>query len=96
MIMLIKLLGPGYKVWAEAATIRFKRPGRITLYARFFLSDAELSAIGDELASKPSVNRTCLVELADRDGVVHAPIGKVVHIRAKTKGSSVNEEHDWP
>jgi acyl-coenzyme A thioesterase PaaI-like protein len=34
MIMLIKILGPEYIVWDKAATIRFKKPGRGTLYAR--------------------------------------------------------------
>src|SRR2546422_8429965 len=28
MVMLIKLLGPGYTVWDKAAAIRFRRPGR--------------------------------------------------------------------
>ena len=35
MVMLIKILGSGYIVWDKAATIRFKRPGRETLYAKF-------------------------------------------------------------
>src|SRR5262250_862262 len=33
MIMLIKILGPGYTVWDKAATIRFLKPGRATLFA---------------------------------------------------------------
>src|SRR6266699_2279431 len=35
MIILIKSLGPHYVVWDKAAAIRFRRPGRTTLYARF-------------------------------------------------------------
>src|SRR3954467_6939617 len=35
MIMLIKILGSDYIVWDKAATIRFKRPGRETLRAKF-------------------------------------------------------------
>ena len=31
MIMLIKVLGPGYVVWDKAATIRFRKPGTATL-----------------------------------------------------------------
>ena len=41
MIMLIHLLGPDYVVWDKAATIRFKRPGRTTLVARFVIDEAE-------------------------------------------------------
>src|SRR5215471_15876677 len=39
MIMLIKVLGPRYTVWDKAAIIRFKRPGRETLFARFLLTE---------------------------------------------------------
>ena len=52
MIMLIKILGHGYVVWDKAATIRFRRPGRSTLYARFLLDEDEIRAIR-ELAEKP-------------------------------------------
>lgn len=38
MIMLIKRLGPRYVVWDKAASIRFRKPGRSTLYARFVIS----------------------------------------------------------
>src|SRR5215218_7935795 len=40
MVMLIKALGPGYVVWDKAGTIRFRKPGRTTLHARFTLDDA--------------------------------------------------------
>lgn len=39
MIMLIKLLGPEYSVWDKSASIRFKRPARDTLFARFFVPE---------------------------------------------------------
>jgi hypothetical protein len=47
------------------------------------LSGTELQAIRDELASKPSVERTVLVDLADRDGVVHTLNEKVIHVHLK-------------
>src|SRR6478672_12885386 len=39
MILLIKILGPAYTVWDKAATIRFVKPGRGRLYARFILPE---------------------------------------------------------
>src|ERR1043165_3686663 len=45
MIMLIRIFGPKYIVWDKAASIRFRKPGRSTLYATFELSEAELDAI---------------------------------------------------
>src|SRR5437764_10192626 len=41
MIMLIRLLGPGYVVWDKAATIRFRKPGRTTLRATFCVTAVE-------------------------------------------------------
>jgi acyl-coenzyme A thioesterase PaaI-like protein len=84
MIMLIRLLGPEYVVWDKAASIRFRRPGRSTLHARFVLSDAELDEVRAALAERPAIERTYFVELTDGDGVVCAEVEKVIHIRRKT------------
>jgi hypothetical protein len=83
MVMLIRNLGREYVVWDKAASIRFRRPGRTTLHARFLLDDAELDAIRGALADAPAVDRTYTVELVDADGVVHATVDKVIHIRRK-------------
>lgn len=83
MIMLIKNLGPDYVVWDKAARIRFRRPGRGTLTARFLLSEEELQTIKAELESAPSLDRTYQVELVDAEGVVHAIVEKVVYIARK-------------
>ena len=83
MIMLIHLLGPEYVVWDKAASIRFRRPGRTTLHARFTLDDAELDAIRDATASGQPVDRTYNVDLVDAEGVVHASVEKVIYIKRK-------------
>lgn len=43
MVMLIRRLGPRYVVWDKAATIRFKKPGRETLFATFRLEPDHLA-----------------------------------------------------
>jgi acyl-coenzyme A thioesterase PaaI-like protein len=83
MVMLIQALGPGYVVWDKAASIRFRRPGRSTLHARFTVDDAELDAIRAALEHAPTVDRTYVVDLVDDDGVVHATVEKVVHVRRR-------------
>jgi acyl-coenzyme A thioesterase PaaI-like protein len=83
MVMLIRALGPGYLVWDKAASIRFRRPGRTTLYARFVLDEAELGAIRAALETERAVDRTYRVELTDAAGTVHAEVEKVVHVRRK-------------
>lgn len=83
MIMLIKCLGPEYVVWDKSASIRFRKPGRSTLYATFRLGDAELDAIRAATANGDPVDRVYDVELVDADGVVHASVEKVIYVRRK-------------
>ena len=83
MIMLIHLLGPGYVVWDKAATIRFRRPGKATLYATFRLDDQELEVIRELTAAGEPVDRTYNVDLVDAEGVVHASVEKVIYVRRK-------------
>jgi acyl-coenzyme A thioesterase PaaI-like protein len=81
MIMLIHVLGPGYTVWDKAATIRFRKPGRSTLFARFHLEAAEIAEIRRLLESVPSIDRVYTVDLVDAEGVVHASVDKTTYIR---------------
>jgi len=83
MVMLIKALGPGYVVWDKSAAIRFRKPGRSTLHARFTLDDAELDAIRAALADATSTERTYTIQLVDAAGVVHAEVEKLIHIRKR-------------
>lgn len=81
MIMLIKILGPGYTVWDKAATIHFVRPGRSTLSARMAIDEEEVQTIRRLLETLPSIDRVYRVDLSDEDGLVHASVEKTVYIR---------------
>ena len=83
MIMLIKNLGPDYVVWDKAASIRFKKPGKNTLYARFELSEQELQFIKSELQHTEKLDRHYQVELNDSSGVNHAVVEKTIFIAKK-------------
>ena len=85
MIMLIKILGPGYEVWDKAATIRFKKPGRSTLRAHFQLTDAELDAIKADVNRDGKTERTYVVELKDKDGNVCMSCEKLLSIKARKR-----------
>jgi hypothetical protein len=80
MVMLIRNLGRDYVVWDKSATIRFKVPGRETLFARFLLSDEEIDDIRLALETQPSVDRVYAVDLTSADGTVHAVVEKTIHI----------------
>jgi len=81
MVMLIHALGPGYVVWDKAATIRFKKPGRSTLYARFLLNDSDIDQLRETLAHQPSTERIFAVDLTGADGVVHATVERTIYVR---------------
>jgi len=83
MLMLIKTLGKDFIVWDKAATIRFKRPGKETLYADFLLTQEELDEIELILQTKKSVDRTYNVELKNKDGKTHCSIEKTLYIAKK-------------
>lgn len=83
MILLIRILGPDYVVWDKAATIRFLKPGRTTLHARFLIGEDRIEEIRQALETERSVDRVFTVDLTDADGVVHATTEKTIYIRRK-------------
>jgi hypothetical protein len=83
MLMLMKNLGPAYQVWDKSAAIRFLRPGRDTLSARFAIDQAELDLIRGALERERSVDRSYLVELVDPAGKPCARVEKIVYVRRK-------------
>lgn len=83
MIMLMKNLGAGYVVWDKSASIRFRRPGRSALTAKFTLDQSELDEIRSALAESPSTERVYAIDLVDIEGNVCASVEKRIHIRRK-------------
>ena len=83
MLMLMRNLGPAFVVWDKAATIRFLRPGRTTLFATFTLSSDAIAEIAGEATRLGKVIRDLEVELKDAAGQVHATCSKTLYIRWK-------------
>lgn len=83
MVMLIKLLGSRFEVWDKAAAIRFRRPGRSTLYATFRVAESELEAIRADVAQDGKTERRFTIELTDEGGEVYANCEKLLSIRAR-------------
>lgn len=88
MLMLIKILGPEYIIWDKAAKIRFRKPGKETLYVDFKLSQEEIDEIKRLAEDSKSIDRVYDLELKDRNGVVHAQIEKTLYIAKK--GQNLN------
>lgn len=83
MLMLIKNLGEDYIVWDRAANIKFKRPGRETLFAEFIVSDEDIAEIKTALETKKSFDKIYIVKLRDQAGKIHAEIEKTLYIAKK-------------
>ncbi len=83
MIMLIRLLGKDYIVWDKSATIKFIKPGKETLYARFELDKNSVEKYRAELEEKHSIDKVFSVELVNKAGLVHALIEKTIYMRKK-------------
>jgi len=82
-LMLLNVLGKDYIIWDKASSIRYKKPGRTTLFAKVELSDEEVEVIKRELETAPKIDRVYQIDLVDAKGEVHASIEKTLHIRKK-------------
>jgi len=83
MLILLRELGPGHTVWDKAATVRFRRPGRGTVFARFEIPSERIEAIRREVAetgrSEPSFTAT----IRDQGGELVAEVDKVISVRRR-------------
>ncbi len=83
MLMLLKILGKQYVIWDKSASIRFRKPGRQTLYARFELTDEQIQSIRQEVATNHQTEQTFTLQWLDKDGVVHAELDRLCYIADK-------------
>lgn len=83
MLMLLRALGPAFVVWDKSAAIRFRKPGKSTLYAVLRISEAEREAVRSEVLEKGETTRDYQVQWKDKNGVVHAEITRQCYIASK-------------
>jgi acyl-coenzyme A thioesterase PaaI-like protein len=81
MILLIRRLGPGYRVWDQAGQIDFVKPGRGTVAAEFALDEATVEAIRAATAGGEKHLRWFETTVRDGDGDVVAVVRKQVYVR---------------
>jgi acyl-coenzyme A thioesterase PaaI-like protein len=83
MVMLIELLGPGYVVWDKSASIRFRRPGRGTVRARFEIPRERVEEIRRAANTGGKVEPAFTAEVRDDRGEVVAEVEKLLHVRRR-------------
>jgi hypothetical protein len=69
MLMLYRIFSEDFVVWDRSAQIKFIRPSKMTLFARYLLS--------------PDILESIKKELLDSKGVIHALIERTVYIATK-------------
>jgi acyl-coenzyme A thioesterase PaaI-like protein len=84
-LILAQRLGSEYVVWDKAAAIRFVRPGRGTVTARFEIPAAEVEAIRRAADEAGKVEPEKTVEVLDEAGQVVARVEKLLYVRRKER-----------
>ena len=79
MLMVMENLGKGFVVWDKAASIRYRRPGKGTVRARFRLEDTKLDEIRSALARDGHTEPRFSVAVTDEAGEVVAEVERVLY-----------------
>ena len=87
MLILFEALGRDYIVWDKAATIRFRRPGRGTVHARFEIGPERVAEIRAAADRDGKVEPTFTAEVKDDEGQVIAEVEKLLYVRRKAPAS---------
>jgi acyl-coenzyme A thioesterase PaaI-like protein len=83
MIMMMKNLGREYIVWDKAGTVRYLKPARGTVVARFRLEEEAVRKAREATANGEKFEPTFKVEIVDAEGVTVADVEKTLYIRKK-------------
>ncbi len=82
-LMMLHNLGPGFVVWDKAATIRYLRPGRGDVHARFRLPASAVARARRATARGAKHEPTFRVTIVDRDDAAIAEVEKTLSIRRR-------------
>ncbi len=83
MLILMENLGRDYIIWDKAATIRFIKPGRGTVYASFRVSQEQIAEIKKQADTEHKLEPVFSVQVLDESGDLVAEVDKVIYIRRK-------------
>jgi hypothetical protein len=83
MLILIDALGRDYVVWDKAAAIRFRRPGRGTVSARFEIARERVEEIRAEADRTGRTEPSFTAEVRGEDGELVAEVDKLLSVRRK-------------
>src|SRR5690606_17861444 len=85
MLILIDALGKDFIVWDKAASIRFMRPGKSSVFGHFKISPEEIEQIRTKAIELGKYEPTFTVSLYDEEGQEIAQVDKVLWVKHKAK-----------
>ena len=85
MILMMKNLGPEYVVWDKQGTVRFLKPARGTVTARFVLPEERIDEARSATAGGAKFEPAFRVDIVDAEGTVVADVEKILHIRRRKR-----------
>ena len=84
MVMFIEILGRDTIVWDKSASIRFRKPGRGTVFAKFRIKEEQIAEIREALRTAEKIDREFSVDVKSGEGEIIAEVKKLLQFRNKT------------
>lgn len=84
MLQLIKILGENYVVWDKAASIKFIKPIKKNVFAKFLLTDETLNEIIAKVKSGNKYSIDLTVKFQDENEIIYAEVTKTIYIADKS------------
>lgn len=81
VLMMLHNLGRDYIVWDKASNIRYRAPGRRTVFADFRITEAQIAEARARTEGGARYEPTLSVDVVDRDRRVIATVEKTLFIR---------------
>ena len=80
MVLLLRVIGPGYVVLDKAGTIRFKKPGKGIITATVEYTDEEIHAIKERAQKEGKFELVRTTDWLDKNGEVISTLEKTLYI----------------
>jgi len=83
MLILMRVLGRDYIVWDKAAAIKFIKPGRSTVTAKFHIPEERVDEIIQAATNGEKYEPTFTVDVVDEEGQIVAQVEKLLYVKKK-------------
>jgi acyl-coenzyme A thioesterase PaaI-like protein len=83
MMQLINILGKDYVVWDKSASIKFLKPIKKNVYARFLITNEILTEIIAKVKSDQKYSIDLATNFQDENGIIYAEVTKTIYIADK-------------